>query len=97
MAQFTEYSWPGNLTELDAVVRHALRRRSARDITAADLPERCRDGAAARRLGRLERAEHEVITGVLRAGDGDKVRAAQTLGISCTTLRNRMRALGIPG
>jgi transcriptional regulator of acetoin/glycerol metabolism len=97
MAQLTAYSWPGNLTELDAVVRHALHRRTAGDITAADLPERCRDGVAARRLGALEQAEYEVITGALRASNGNKVRAAQALGISRTTLYNRMRALRIPG
>ncbi|WP_433463600.1 sigma-54-dependent Fis family transcriptional regulator [Spirillospora sp. CA-128828] len=89
------HSWPGNLRELDAVVRTVLEHRSGGDITVRDLPGPYRISARTRRLGDLERAERDAILTALRACGGNKVHTAERLGISRTTLYNRIRALGI--
>jgi hypothetical protein len=89
-------TWPGNLRELDAVVRQALTVRSAGDITPADLPPSYQISPRRRWLTPLERAEHDTILAALRANDGNKALTARELGISRTTLYNRMRALRIP-
>ncbi|MFJ9901044.1 sigma-54-dependent Fis family transcriptional regulator [Streptomyces sp. NPDC091280] len=95
LATLSGHSWPGNLRELNTVVRTAVARRSAGDIAPGDLPAGYQVSPRLRRMTPLERAEHNVITAALREHDGNKLRAAQQLGISRTTLYSRMRALGI--
>jgi transcriptional regulator of acetoin/glycerol metabolism len=88
--------WPGNLRELDAVVRETLRVRTSGDIMPADLPPAYRTSPRRRWMTPLERAEHDTILSVLRVHSGNKAHAARELGISRTTLYNRMRTLRIP-
>ncbi|MEV6233147.1 helix-turn-helix domain-containing protein [Saccharopolyspora shandongensis] len=87
--------WPGNLRELAGVLRGITERRTAGDITVADLPAGYRDAGRTARLSRRDRAERDAITEALRDTGGNKVQAAQRLGISRTTLYSRMRALGV--
>ncbi|MFG3207410.1 sigma-54-dependent Fis family transcriptional regulator [Streptomyces sp. NPDC048192] len=95
LAVLAGHPWPGNLRELDTVVRTVAERRSAGDVTPRDLPEAYRISPRRRSMTPLERAEHDAITGALRKFRGNKLRAAQELGISRTTLYNRMRVLKI--
>jgi transcriptional regulator of acetoin/glycerol metabolism len=90
-------SWPGNLHELKAVMAYVAQHRSAGDVTLADLPEEYRTTSRARQLFGRERAEQDAIIDALRRHRGNKVRAAEELGISRTTLYARMRALKING
>ncbi|MEU3272380.1 helix-turn-helix domain-containing protein [Saccharomonospora sp. NPDC006951] len=87
--------WQGNLRELESVLAEVVSRRSVGDITARDLAPSCRVSAAAPRLSGWEQAEHDAITKALSAVGGNKVHAAKQLGISRSTLYNRMRALRI--
>ncbi|MBK1784762.1 sigma-54-dependent Fis family transcriptional regulator [Prauserella cavernicola] len=87
--------WPGNLRELETVLDEAADRRTAGDLTARDLAPGCRVSAATPQLTGWERAEHDAITKALAAVGGNKVHAARHLGISRSTLYNRMRALRI--
>jgi sigma-54 dependent transcriptional regulator, acetoin dehydrogenase operon transcriptional activator AcoR len=87
--------WPGNLRELEAVVHHAARARSAGDIVAGDLPPAYRERTTIRPLSPWEQAEHDAIIKALRACGGNKVHTADLLGISRSTLYNRIRALRI--
>ncbi|MEU6645961.1 helix-turn-helix domain-containing protein [Saccharomonospora sp. NPDC046836] len=87
--------WPGNLRELETVLGEAAERRSAGDITARDLAPSCQVSAPSLRLTGWQQAEHDAITKALAAADGNKVHAARRLGISRSTLYNRMRALRI--
>ncbi|GAB99882.1 putative Fis family transcriptional regulator [Gordonia namibiensis NBRC 108229] len=90
--------WPGNFTELIAVLRDAAaacRTRMARVIEAADLPSGYRTTSRAAHLSGREQAERAAIVDALDRAAGNKVHAARDLGISRTTLYARMRALGI--
>lgn len=87
--------WPGNLRELRAVLEHVTRRRSTGGIAIDDLPEAYRSSAPARPMAPIERAERDAIIAALREHNGNKVRAAEALGISRTTLYAKMRALSI--
>ncbi|GAB3145035.1 transcriptional regulator MimR [Amycolatopsis stemonae] len=87
--------WPGNLRELAGVLAGAADRRSAGDLTASDIAPGCVETAPGAALSGWEQAEYDVIVRTLRACDGNKVRAAKQLGISRSTLYNRMRALRV--
>jgi sigma-54 dependent transcriptional regulator, acetoin dehydrogenase operon transcriptional activator AcoR len=89
--------WPGNLHELKAVLAHVVQHRRTGDVVVADLPEDYRVASGDRRLSGRERAEREAIVDTLRRLEGNKLRAAEDLGISRTTLYARMRALKITG
>jgi transcriptional regulator of acetoin/glycerol metabolism len=90
------HSWPGNLRELSEVLREVLRRRSAGDVVPSDLPTAYRRGARSRRLNRVQQLEHDAIVTALRANGGNKVAAADDLGMSRSTLYRRIRALRVP-
>lgn len=95
LAVLAAQQWPGNLRELAMVIRHAASSRSAGDLTLADLPPSHRTALASRVLTPWEQAEHDAITDALRATGGNKLQAAERLGISRSTLYNRIRALRI--
>lgn len=88
-------SWPGNLRELKAVIHHLAQQRSVGALTLADLPEQYRSPSPDHPLTALDQAERDVIVTALKAADGNKVRAAEELGMSRTTLYARMRTLRI--
>ncbi len=87
--------WPGNLRQLSMVVQHAVGARSAGDITVANLPESYRHTSEARSLTPWEQAELDAIVAALRETGGNKRQAAERLGISRSTLYNRLRSLRI--
>jgi transcriptional regulator with AAA-type ATPase domain len=87
--------WDGNVRELHAVVTQAVSRRSAGDITCADLPEQYRHRSTRHRLTPMEQAKRTTIIDALRRAHGDKKRAAALLGISRTTLYSALRAYDI--
>lgn len=93
LAALAGHPWPGNLGELRTVLRTVVAHRSAGDVTPRDLPASYQVSPRLRRMTPLERAEHDAIATALREHDGNKLRAAQRLGISRTTLYSRMRAL----
>lgn len=95
LAALTAHHWPGNLRELHMVVRHVAETHSVGDITAADLPESHRGNPALRALTPWQQAEHDAIVGALKATSGNKLQAAERLGISRSTLYNRIRVLKI--
>ncbi|WP_168699234.1 sigma-54-dependent Fis family transcriptional regulator [Gordonia paraffinivorans] len=90
--------WPGNFSELVAVLREAAtacRTRMARVVETTDLPADHRTTSRAAHLSGREQAERAAIVDALERFGGNKVRAARDLGISRTTLYARIRALGI--
>jgi transcriptional regulator of acetoin/glycerol metabolism len=87
--------WPGNLRELRTVVDDVAARRSAGDVTEADLPAGYRGAGRPQVTGALWQAERDAVVHALRCCSGNKVHAAAMLGISRNTLYRRLRSLRI--
>ncbi|AVH94225.1 MULTISPECIES: sigma-54-dependent Fis family transcriptional regulator [Streptomyces] len=85
--------WPGNLAELRRVIQTVAGTRATGDIVPADLPASHREAPAP--ASPFRQAEREVIVAAIEAAGGNKLRAARALGVSRSTLYNRMRALRI--
>jgi DNA-binding NtrC family response regulator len=107
MRLLINYPWPGNVRELENAVERAAILAETDVIHAHDLPEKLHDAAAAvnaspQILGMtLEELEREHMRHVLNEVKGDKVKAAQILGIHLSTLyrkvqRYRLENEGVP-
>jgi transcriptional regulator of acetoin/glycerol metabolism len=95
LSALARYDWPGNLRELRDLVRHVVAERSVGDITPRELPDGFRDAGMRRRLSPLEQIEYDAIASALRACGGNKVHAAERLGMSRSTFYRRLRSLGL--
>ncbi len=92
-----EYGWPGNVRELKNAVERAVIYCRGGWITPADLNLRggFRAGGSSREeLVPLDAMEASYIRKVLSAVGGNKTAAARILGISRTTLREKLRLNG---
>ncbi|GAA4858596.1 sigma-54-dependent Fis family transcriptional regulator [Pseudonocardia benzenivorans] len=89
------HDWPGNVRELEAVLAAAVNRSAGSDIALEHLAPEYR--SAGRRTGRtsLSRAERDVVLEALAETHGNKLAAAERLGIARSTLYRKMRVLGI--
>jgi two-component system, NtrC family, response regulator AtoC len=102
------YDWPGNIRELQNVVRRALVFAEGPVVRAADLPADIRGldeawpsggdervsmaDAVARSVARVERG---LIVSTLAECDGNRSRAADRLGINRKTLFTKMKHYGL--
>jgi two-component system nitrogen regulation response regulator GlnG len=122
MERLVAFDWPGNVRQLQSMVKYAFIQAPG-DVIALDclplnlLPEsaaeqppppgvtdlaylttsllRAGEGDIYRRVcGEMDRV---VLETVLRHVNGNQVRAAELLGISRTTLRTKLRAMGMTG
>jgi sigma-54 dependent transcriptional regulator, acetoin dehydrogenase operon transcriptional activator AcoR len=87
--------WPENLRSLQSVVDSVAHRCRTGYVDSRQLPEGVRARAAGRRLSRLEQLEAWEVLASLRESDGNKLAAAERLGIARSTLYRRMRSLGL--
>lgn len=88
--------WPGNVAALEVLVRRLVPRcRGRAYIGASDLPADLAARAARRPLAMLEQVEARTIMQALREADGNKFRAAESLGIARSTLYRKVKALGL--
>jgi two-component system, NtrC family, response regulator AtoC len=90
------YAWPGNVRELENTVERAAILAETDVIHAHDLPDKLSDKSVTPPAGggsgiTLEELEREHIRGVLSRVQGDKVRAAQALGIHLSTLYRKVQ------
>jgi transcriptional regulator of acetoin/glycerol metabolism len=78
------YSWPGNVRELENVLGNACMMVEGNLIDIDDLPERLRSLETLEEANALslEAVQRRHITKVLDGVGGDKLRAAQILGVS---------------
>lgn len=87
-------AWPGNVEQLWQVTRRLVQRRRAGSIRPGDLPPECWT-VSRRLLGPLEALERDAIVQGLLDADGNKARAADSLGMSRATIYRKMHEYGI--
>ncbi|HVQ89506.1 MAG TPA: GAF domain-containing protein [Mycobacteriales bacterium] len=87
-------SWPGNAEQLWQVLRQVVQHRRTGTIQPADLPPECRT-VSRRVLSPLEAMERDAIVRSLLDADGNKVKAARSLGMSRATIYRKIHEYGI--
>jgi DNA-binding NtrC family response regulator len=90
-ALFSRHPWHGNVRELENAIAHACMMTEGETIDVADLPENLRssqtvEGPEPSDLVPLEEMQRRYALRVLEAVAGNKVKAAEVLGISRGTL-----------
>jgi len=91
--RLSEYSWPGNIRELENVISLAVMMAEDNLIDIRDLPKSLLDKApetvsADHKFPTLQELQSQHLQHVLEFVEGDKTRAAEILGISRSTLYN---------
>ena len=102
-----EYSWPGNIRELENEVERAVALAYSSKIYLDDLSEDIRKRSSAvhgtdpalgqaphAASGRLKRLERDAILACLAECGGNRTRAARMLGISRESLRRKLKTNG---
>jgi sigma-54 dependent transcriptional regulator, acetoin dehydrogenase operon transcriptional activator AcoR len=95
VATLEALDWPGNVRELEAVLATAVTRSMGSDIALGHLPPEYRSTSSRAGRSSLRRAERDIVLEALAETQGNKLAAAERLGIARSTLYRKMRALGI--
>ncbi|MHC1558726.1 helix-turn-helix domain-containing protein [Actinomycetospora sp. C-140] len=88
------YAWPGNINELEDVLRYVVARKPVGVVQAPDLPALCFTSRAPR-LTMLETAQADAIIQALYEARGNRYQAAAMLGIARSSLYRKIDAFGI--
>jgi transcriptional regulator of acetoin/glycerol metabolism len=94
MKLLLRHSWPGNTEQLWQVLRQVVQLRRAGAIKPKDLPPECWT-VSRRLLNPLESMERDAIVASLLDHDGNKVKAAEALGMSRATIYRKIHEYGI--
>ena len=94
MQLLLRYNWPGNAEQLWQVLRRVVQHRRTGVIKPKDLPPECRT-VSRRLLSPLESMERDAIVQSLLDYRGNKVRAAESLGMSRATIYRKIHEYGI--
>lgn len=91
------YNWPGNLRELNNVVKRATLLTKGKYITTTELEHTMAHATKASEPMLLhdEQTEQQRIEDALKATHGNKSKAAQLLGVDRKTLYNKMQKYGM--
>jgi transcriptional regulator of acetoin/glycerol metabolism len=93
------YSWPGNIRQLEQVIRVLLAlHTSDTAISVSDLPSYVRNQCTSNDVQSertLEIAQLDAIRGALQEHSGNVSSAARSLGISRGTLYNKLKRFGL--
>ncbi len=97
MRAIERYRWPGNVRELKNTLWRAalLADGSAIGVRDLSLPQHAADSPPAGPVT-LAEAERKAILDALRATGGNRVHAAQLLGIARSTLLEKLKRIGEP-
>lgn len=91
------YDWPGNVRELENIVQRALVLCPREEVCPEDLfleqPNSSQNGEPQART--LSQMEKKMILMTLEETGGNRTRAAEILGISVRTLRNKLKEYAI--
>ena len=104
LARLEAYSWPGNVRELANCMRRAVALSSGPEIAewafeASELtspPASALDASALRPGISLGEMERKLVEITLQATGGNRSRAAELLGVSLRTVRNKVRSYNLP-
>ena len=88
------YAWPGNISELEDVLRYVAARKPLGEVQPPDLPSLCFKSQA-RRMSMLEAAQCDAIIQALYESNGNRYKAAAMLGIARSSLYRKIDAFGI--
>jgi DNA-binding NtrC family response regulator len=100
-----QYHWPGNVRELKNVIQRAVLLTKGVELTPDLLPQRIRDADSFGTIRSTERSpiylgmslgnvEKEYIKMTLASLNGNKLKAASSLGISRRALYNKLKRFG---
>jgi DNA-binding NtrC family response regulator len=87
-------SWPGNTEQLWRVLRRVVRHKRSGTIDPGDLPPECWT-VSRRLLSPLESMERDAIVQALLDFSGNKVKTAESLGMSRATIYRKIHEYGI--
>ncbi len=91
-----EYSWPGNIRELENVLERALVLCNGETLQTEDLPSKILSGEKERPSAEsLEEAEKDTLIKALEANDYHREKTADSLGISRRNLQYKLRKYGL--
>ncbi len=102
LALLSTYHWPGNVRELENAIERAVALSSSELIMPDDLPAQPREGSAAPLVVpgprmTLEEVKRWYVGKVLEEAGGNKVRAAEILGIDRGTLYRILKRWAVEG
>jgi transcriptional regulator of acetoin/glycerol metabolism len=86
--------WPGNTEQLWQVLKRVMQKRRTGSIQPSDLPPECWT-VSRRLLSPLESMERDAIVQGLLDYQGNKVKAAKSLGMSRATIYRKIHEYGI--
>ncbi len=91
--RLASYDWPGNLRELNNVMKRATLLTTGRLIGVTELEQSMNHTVSPSATTPLydEQTEQERISAALRAANGNKSKAAQLLGIDRKTIYNKLK------
>jgi DNA-binding NtrC family response regulator len=98
---FMEYPWPGNVRELENYIERAVVTAQGKILTPRDFSKDLSLGKFLSVTGRIDvgitiqEAERKLILRTLKAQGGNRTKAAEILGISTRTLRNKLQEYGL--
>lgn len=94
--RIASYAWPGNLRELNNVMRRATLLAKGKHIGLSDLERSMVPSTPTEPLAlHDEQTEQQRIEAALRATGGNKSKAAQLLAVDRKTLYNKMKRYGM--
>ncbi len=98
---FEQYRWPGNVRELENFIERAIVTASGDTLTPDDFPRELVTGGPRKQSAGLEAGmsiyemEKQLILATLEAEGGNQTKAADKLGVSSRTLRNKLYEYGL--
>jgi len=95
MQLLSRITWQGNIRQVETVMRSLAAHADHGEITASSLPTEVHELALRRALTRIERVEIREMLEALRESGGNRQNAADSLGVSRSTLYRRLRDAGI--
>ena len=88
MALLRTYSWPGNIKELRRMISQLAASGKTGPVIPTDLPSNMQ---SSKTLSLIEKVELEAIRKALQEAKGNRVRAADILGVSRATVYRKMK------